>query len=69
MKVLSFRAAQLLASASPLLAERQANRSIDVLLKCVGTIYFGAASEFAKIKTGKTEAILHDSFGQVTNDT
>ena len=68
MKVLPLLAAPLLASASPLLAERQADRSVDTLLKGVGKIYFGAATEYAKIKTGKTEAIVQQNFGQVTNE-
>lgn len=68
MKFLSLLAAPLLASASPLLAERQADRSVDTLFKGVGKIYFGAATEKAKLDTGKTGAIVQQNFGQVTNE-
>lgn len=68
MRFLSLLTAPLLASASPLLAERQADRSVDALLKGVGKIYFGAATEKAKIDTGKTGAIVQGNFGQVTNE-
>jgi len=68
MKFLLLLTAPLLVSATPLLAQRQADRSIDTLFKGVGKIYFGAATEYAKIKTGKTEAIVQQNFGQVTNE-
>ncbi|KAF9691969.1 hypothetical protein EKO04_010173 [Ascochyta lentis] len=68
MKVLSILAVPLLASASPLLAERQADGSVDKLLKGVGKIYFGASTEKAKIDTGKTGAIVLNNYGQVTNE-
>lgn len=68
MKVYALLATPLLVSASPLLAERQDYRSVDTLLKGVGKIYFGAATEYAKIKTGTTEAIVQKDFGQVTNE-
>jgi endo-1,4-beta-xylanase len=68
MKLLFLLAAPLAASASPLLAERQADRSVDTLLKGVGKLYFGAATEKAKIETGKTGDIVEHNFGQVTNE-
>ncbi|KAF1346428.1 glycoside hydrolase [Lizonia empirigonia] len=68
MKFLSLLAAPLLAFASPLLTERQADRSVDTLFKGVGKIYFGAATEKAKLDTGKTGAIVQQNFGQVTNE-
>jgi endo-1,4-beta-xylanase len=68
MKFFTLLAAPLLVSSSPLLAERQADRSIDTLLKGVGKIYFGAATEKAKLDTGKTGAIVQKNFGQVTNE-
>jgi endo-1,4-beta-xylanase len=68
MKVLSLLAAPLLVSASPLLAERQATRSIDKLLKGVGKIYFGAATEVEKFSNGNTGAIMENNMGQATNE-
>lgn len=68
MKLFSLLAVPLLVSASPLLAERQADRSIDTLFKGVGKIYFGAATEESKLATGKTRAIVQNNFGQVTNE-
>lgn len=56
-------------SAVPLVTERQADRNVNALIKGIGKIYFGAATEYAKIKTGQTAAILQQSFGQVTNET
>ncbi|KAJ4310280.1 hypothetical protein N0V94_008523 [Neodidymelliopsis sp. IMI 364377] len=68
MKVFSLLAAPLLVSASPLLAERQATRSIDKLLKGVGKIYFGAATEVEKFSNGNTGAIMEHNMGQATNE-
>lgn len=69
MKVLSLLAAPLFVSASPLLAERQADRSVDALFKGVGKIYFGAATEKNKFDEGvNTGAIMQKNFGQATNE-
>lgn len=71
MKVFPLLAAPLLASASPLLAERQADRSVDALFKGVGKIYFGAATEKNKFNeggNGKTGLIMEQNFGQATNE-
>jgi endo-1,4-beta-xylanase len=68
MKALTLLVTPLLASAYPLLAVRQADRSVDTLFKYVGKIYFGAATEKAKLDTGKTGAIVQQNYGQVTNE-
>ncbi|KAF2628877.1 glycoside hydrolase family 10 protein [Macroventuria anomochaeta] len=69
MKVLPLLAAPLLASVSPLLAERQADRSVDTLFSGVGKIYFGAAAEKNKFSEGgdKIGAMMEKNFGQATN--
>ena len=53
-----------------MLAERQADRSVDTLLKGVGKLYFGAATEESKFSddSGKVGAIMLDNFGQATNE-
>jgi endo-1,4-beta-xylanase len=68
MRLLFCLAAPLLVTGSPLSAECQDDGSVNSLFRCLGKIYFGAATEKAKIDTGKTGAIVKADFGQVTNE-
>ncbi|KAJ4330782.1 hypothetical protein N0V87_009717 [Didymella glomerata] len=68
MRLLFCLAAPLLVTGSPLSAECQDDGSVNSLFRCLGKIYFGAATEKAKIDTGKTGAIVKADFGQATNE-
>lgn len=68
MKTAPLLLASILAVASPL-NQRAAPRpegSIDVLFREVGKIYFGTATEFARLSEGENQGIISADFGQVT---
>jgi endo-1,4-beta-xylanase len=66
MKTASLLLAPLLAAATPLTPRASTAESLDVLYRGVGKIYFGAATEYARLITGENQKIIHDRFGQVT---
>ncbi|KAG9185616.1 endo-1,4-beta-xylanase [Alternaria panax] len=68
MKTTALFLAPILAAASPL-DQRAAPRpegSIDAAFKAVGKIYFGTATEYARLSEGENQAIIKADFGQVT---
>ncbi|EHA54709.1 Endo-1,4-beta-xylanase 2 [Pyricularia oryzae] len=48
------------------LSARQAQQSIDALMKAKGKLYFGTATDQGLLNTGKNSAIIKADFGQVT---
>jgi endo-1,4-beta-xylanase len=66
MKTTALLLAPLLAAATPLTPRASTEESLDVLYKGIHKIYFGAATEYARLITGENMKIIHDRFGQVT---
>ncbi|KAI6382456.1 Endo-1,4-beta-xylanase 2 [Pyricularia grisea] len=48
------------------ISPRQAQQSIDALMKAKGKLYFGTATDQGRLNTGKNSAIIKADFGQVT---
>ena len=66
MKTSALLLAPLLAAATPLTPRASTEESLQVLYHGVGNIYFGAATEYARLIEGENMKIVNDRFGQVT---
>jgi len=66
MKTGLFFLAPLAASAAPALQSRQAEQSIDELIKAKGKLYFGTCTDQGLLTSGKNADIIKANFGQVT---
>lgn len=63
---LVFLAALAVGAPSGEVIPRQADKSIDQLMKAKGKLYFGTCTDQGRLTTGKNAAIIDANFGQVT---